>query len=139
MPDYSSFIKKFALPDGFRAPTRLVYEDLVAQALTRDHLEDDVRGINASLDLIRRTRGGRGGDQRAPRPDPPPAGGARAGGSGPRGVQLHRPRLARAGAPRGRVVRVRGVRRRRPLPRVLLPVPEGPAHAAVGGGARPRR
>ena len=58
MPDYSAFIKKFALPNGFSAPTRLVYEDLVAQALTRDHLEDDVRGINASLDLIRRTRGG---------------------------------------------------------------------------------
>jgi hypothetical protein len=58
MPDYSAFIKKLDLPPAFRAPTRLVYEDLVAQALTRDHLEDDVRGINASLDLIRRMRGG---------------------------------------------------------------------------------
>jgi hypothetical protein len=27
-------------------------------ALTRDDLDDDVRGINASLELIRRTRGG---------------------------------------------------------------------------------
>jgi RimJ/RimL family protein N-acetyltransferase len=58
MPDYSAFIKRFELPEGFTAPTRLVHEDVVAQALTREHLEDDVRGINASLDLIRRTRGG---------------------------------------------------------------------------------
>jgi RimJ/RimL family protein N-acetyltransferase len=58
MPDYSGFIKTFTLPPGFRAPTRLVHEDVVAQALTRDHLQDDVRGINSSLDLIRRTRGG---------------------------------------------------------------------------------
>ena len=59
MPDYGPFIKRFDLPPEFRAPARLVYEDLVAEALTRDHLEDDVRGINASLELIRRTRGGR--------------------------------------------------------------------------------
>jgi hypothetical protein len=59
MPDYSAFIKKLELRAGFSAPTRLVHEDLVAQALTREHLQDDVRGINASLDLIRRTRGGR--------------------------------------------------------------------------------
>jgi RimJ/RimL family protein N-acetyltransferase len=58
MPEYSDFIKPLAVPRGFGAPTRLVHDDLVAQALTRAHLEDDVRGINASLDLIRRTRGG---------------------------------------------------------------------------------
>jgi RimJ/RimL family protein N-acetyltransferase len=58
MPNYSAFIKKLDLPPDFRAPARLVHEDIVAQALTRDHLENDVRGINASLDLIRRTRGG---------------------------------------------------------------------------------
>lgn len=58
MPDYSEFIKPLRLPAGFAAPRRLTYEDLVAQALTRDHLADDVRGINASLELIRRTRGG---------------------------------------------------------------------------------
>lgn len=56
--DYADFIKKLRLPPGFTAPTRLVYEDLVANAITRDHLEDDVRGINASISLIRRTRGG---------------------------------------------------------------------------------
>ena len=58
MTDYSGLVKTLALPPGFSAPTRLVHEDVVAHALTRDHLEDDVRGINASLDLIRQTRGG---------------------------------------------------------------------------------
>jgi hypothetical protein len=56
LPDYSRFIKK--LPTGFTAPSRMVHEDLVATALTRADLADDVRGINASLDLIARTRGG---------------------------------------------------------------------------------
>ena len=37
---------------------RLVHDDLVATAITRDDLADDVRGINASLALIKRTRGG---------------------------------------------------------------------------------
>jgi hypothetical protein len=37
----------------------LTNDDIRTSALTRDHLHDDVRGINASLELIRRTRGGR--------------------------------------------------------------------------------
>jgi hypothetical protein len=57
-PDYASFTKKLPLPPGFTAPTRLTHEDLVARAITRADLQDDVRGINASLELIRRTRGG---------------------------------------------------------------------------------
>jgi hypothetical protein len=36
----------------------LRYGDVVATAIRRDHLRDDVPGINASLDLIRRTQGG---------------------------------------------------------------------------------
>jgi RimJ/RimL family protein N-acetyltransferase len=56
--DYAKFIKKLELPPGFAAPTRLTYEDLVARVLTRADLHDDVRGINASIDLIQRTRGG---------------------------------------------------------------------------------
>jgi hypothetical protein len=56
--DYSIFVKKLCLRPGFVAPTRLEYEDLVATALTRADLEDDVRGINASVELIQRTRGG---------------------------------------------------------------------------------
>ena len=56
--DYESFIRKLTLPPGFAAPTRLTYEDLVATALTRADLADDVRGINASITLIQATRGG---------------------------------------------------------------------------------
>ena len=56
--DYSPFTRKLELPAGYAAPAELVYENLVAQALTRDHLADDVRGINASIDLIQSTRGG---------------------------------------------------------------------------------
>ena len=34
---YEQFIKKLDLPSGFEAPTRLSYQDLVAEALTRAH------------------------------------------------------------------------------------------------------
>src|SRR4051794_32062424 len=57
--DYAPFIKKLRFPDGVTPPAELVYEDIVASAITRAHLQDDVSGINASIDLIRRTRGGR--------------------------------------------------------------------------------
>lgn len=56
--DYTNLIKKLVLPDGRTAPARLEHGDVVAVAITRDHLSDDVTGINASLELIRRTRGG---------------------------------------------------------------------------------
>jgi hypothetical protein len=52
------YVKKLILPDGFDPPRRLTHEDVVAMVLGRADLDDDVRGINASLDLIRRTRGG---------------------------------------------------------------------------------
>jgi hypothetical protein len=55
---FRQFVKKLDLPAGFEAPIRLSYQDVVAVALTRAHLEDDVRGINASIELIRSTRGG---------------------------------------------------------------------------------
>jgi hypothetical protein len=51
-------VKKIVLPAGFSPPRRLVYSDVVAHAITRDDLAADVRGINASLSLIRETRGG---------------------------------------------------------------------------------
>ena len=44
---------------GTAAPIRLVYDDLVATAISRSDLADDVRGINASLALIKQTRGGK--------------------------------------------------------------------------------
>ena len=56
--DYSGLVKSIELPPGWAAPRELSYEDIRASALTRDHLRDDVLGINASLELIRRTRGG---------------------------------------------------------------------------------
>ena len=55
---YAQFIKKLQPPAGFTVPTQLTYEHLVATTLTRQCLRDDVRAINASLELIRRTRGG---------------------------------------------------------------------------------
>jgi hypothetical protein len=52
------YVKKIILPDEFEPPRRLVHEDVVATVLGREDLDDDVAGINASLELIRRTRGG---------------------------------------------------------------------------------
>jgi hypothetical protein len=56
--DYRLLEKRLDMPAGFAPPRRLVHEDIVATAITRADLEDDVRGINASLAFIRRTRGG---------------------------------------------------------------------------------
>jgi hypothetical protein len=56
--DLAGFVKKLELPADFVAPRRLTYEDLVARAITRADLVDDVRGINASIALIQETRGG---------------------------------------------------------------------------------
>jgi hypothetical protein len=56
--NYATLIKKLVVPDGFAVPARLSYDDIEARALSREHLSDDVRGINESLALIRRTRGG---------------------------------------------------------------------------------
>jgi hypothetical protein len=36
--DYSAFVKKLSLPDGSTAPTQLTYDDLVATAISREHL-----------------------------------------------------------------------------------------------------
>jgi hypothetical protein len=55
---YANFLKKLVYPDGFLPPSRLRHDDIVATAITRGDLADDVRGINASLDLIPKTRGG---------------------------------------------------------------------------------
>jgi hypothetical protein len=55
---YEQFIKKLAIPTGFTVPRRLLFEHLEARAITRADLADHVRGINNSLALIARTRGG---------------------------------------------------------------------------------
>ena len=51
-------VKSLTVPDGYTAPSELVYEDVHARAISRADLAEDVRGINRSLDIIRRTRGG---------------------------------------------------------------------------------
>ena len=56
--DYTHLIKRIMLPEEFAAPARLAFDDIVATALGREHLREDVAGINASLDLISSTRGG---------------------------------------------------------------------------------
>ena len=56
--DYHGLVKRLQVPDGYIAPRELSYHDIRAHAISRADLDDDVRGINASLDIIRRTRGG---------------------------------------------------------------------------------
>lgn len=56
--NYRGLVKRLSLPADWEAPTKLTYHDIQAVAITREHLHDDVQGINASLDIIRRTRGG---------------------------------------------------------------------------------
>ena len=56
--DLTPYLRKLMLPAGFVPPRQLRYDDVVADAITRDDVAEDVRGINASLDLIRETRGG---------------------------------------------------------------------------------
>jgi hypothetical protein len=56
--DCAGLIKTLRLPPDLTAPTRLTYEDVEARALTQADLQEDVRGINASIELIQRTRGG---------------------------------------------------------------------------------
>ena len=56
--EYREFIKKLDVPRGHLVPERLTYEDVMVRAISRADLQEDVRGINASLEIIRRTRGG---------------------------------------------------------------------------------
>lgn len=56
---YSGLIKKLVIPEGFHPPDELVFGELRATPINRSDLSDDVSGINASLDIIRQTRGGR--------------------------------------------------------------------------------
>jgi hypothetical protein len=56
--NHHGLVKPLDLPASWTAPTELEYDDVRAAAITRAHLRDDVAGINASIELIRRTRGG---------------------------------------------------------------------------------
>jgi hypothetical protein len=57
--NHGLFIKKLASPPGFAAPRELTFDDVRATAIAREHLTEDVNGINESIELIQRTRGGR--------------------------------------------------------------------------------
>lgn len=46
------------MPDGFSAPVRLEHEDLIARPLSRIDLQADLEGVNTSIDIIQKTRGG---------------------------------------------------------------------------------
>ncbi len=56
--DYTGLVNRLQVPADWAAPTELTYDDVQAIPITRNHLHDDVAGINPSIDLIRRTRGG---------------------------------------------------------------------------------
>src|SRR5215207_6839925 len=118
--DYAALIKKLQLPPGFAAPTRLAYEDLIATKLTRDDLHDDVRGINASIDLIRRTRGGSWPTE-------------------PVTEDFNYVDLVwhECEFREGRLLHLCPVPRRRAIPRLLLPLPDGTARSPDAGPAAP--
>lgn len=56
--DYSDFIRPLKTPAGYTAPTQLRFDGLTARALTRADVVADTHAVNASIDLIQRTRGG---------------------------------------------------------------------------------
>jgi len=56
--DYKNLVKSLDLPTGYAAPTVLTYDDITARAISRADLVADVNGINSSIDIIQRTRGG---------------------------------------------------------------------------------
>lgn len=56
--DLTGLIKRLAVPAESAVPRTLKHKAVHAHAISRDDLDDDVAGINASLELIRRTRGG---------------------------------------------------------------------------------
>jgi hypothetical protein len=57
--NYHGLVKQLDLPAGWKAPAELAYDDIRARAISRADNDADVQGINASMELIRRTRGGR--------------------------------------------------------------------------------
>jgi hypothetical protein len=58
MNPYQGLVKQLDVPEGRSVPTELGHRGLRAVAIGRDDLRDDVDGINASIELIQRTRGG---------------------------------------------------------------------------------
>jgi hypothetical protein len=74
--DLTRYSKTLTLPADFDPSSRLEFDDVVGHAIRSHDLADDVHGINASLDLIRETRGGRWPARPLARQCPPPRGDA---------------------------------------------------------------
>src|SRR3954454_4613661 len=53
--NYHGLVKRLDLPAGWIPPAKLEYDDIRARAISRADNDDDVQGINASIELIRRT------------------------------------------------------------------------------------
>lgn len=58
MINYSNFRKFLALPEGVTAPMRLEFENFYAKPLSREDIDADLAGVNSSIELIQKTRGG---------------------------------------------------------------------------------
>lgn len=56
--NYKNYVKKLILPLNGNAPSKLEYDDLIAVPLTRNDLQADMKAVNSSLQVIRKTRGG---------------------------------------------------------------------------------
>src|SRR5260370_17893857 len=56
--NYHGLVKRLDLPAGWKPPTELAFDDIRARAISRADYDADVQGINASIELIRPTRGG---------------------------------------------------------------------------------
>ncbi len=56
--DLARLTKRIELPEGFAMPRHMSRGAIHFHALAREDLDDDVAGINESLDVIARTRGG---------------------------------------------------------------------------------
>ena len=56
--DHTGLVKSLDLPPGFRPPRHMAYEDIRASAPDPGRSRRRRQGINASVDLIARTRGG---------------------------------------------------------------------------------
>jgi len=54
----ADFIKKFNFPVGFQVPNAFAFEDIIARPLSRNDVLADMEGVNSSIELIRKTRGG---------------------------------------------------------------------------------
>jgi len=50
--------KKIRLGNNFTPPLELRFDDLLARPLTRNDLESDLKAVNSSIEIIRKTRGG---------------------------------------------------------------------------------